>query len=125
MAIGIARRQFISVLGDATVAWPLAAHAQWPALPVIGFMSAGTTQVAASQIPAFRQGLADTGFVEGRNVAIEYRIAEGHLERLPEFAVGLGARQGLPLLGSRRAARGDRLCLRKSATTLAIARSSL
>jgi putative ABC transport system substrate-binding protein len=93
----VRRREFIKgIIGSATT-WPLVARAQQAALPVIGFLFASTTQGLAAQLPGFHRGLADTGFVEGRNVAIEYRIAEGHLERLPEFAADL-VRRGVDLI---------------------------
>ena len=87
------RREFIGLLGGATV-WPLAAHAQQPSMPTIGYIRSGT--LAPSDDPltiAFREGLAEMGFAEGRNVAIEYRSTEGHLERLPKLTVDLVRRQ--------------------------------
>ena len=71
MAIGIARRKFISGLGVA-VAWPLAARAQQPALPVVGFVDGGSLDVSAPRVAAFRKGLNETGYVEGQNVTVEY-----------------------------------------------------
>jgi putative tryptophan/tyrosine transport system substrate-binding protein len=86
------RRAFISFLGSAA-AWPLAASAQQPALPVIGILGATTADGYASQLAAFRDGLRDMGFVEDRNVAIEYRWANGQYERLPALAADLAARK--------------------------------
>jgi len=93
MAIDIRRRQFMSALGGAAVAWPLAARAQQPAVPLIGFMNSLSPEVAPHLIPAFRQGLKEQGFVEGQNVAVDYRWAYGHYDRLPEFAADLVRRQ--------------------------------
>jgi putative ABC transport system substrate-binding protein len=86
MAIGIGRRQFISALGGATVAWPLATHAQQPVMPVVGFLHSASAEPNASLVKAFRKGLFDTGFVENQNVTIEFRWADGQNDRLPELA---------------------------------------
>src|SRR5262245_1630821 len=86
------RREFLGVLGSA-VAWPLVARAQQPAMPVIGRLDSRAPGDAPQLLAAFRQGLQDTGFVEGRNVAIEYRFADNHNERLPALAADLVRRK--------------------------------
>ena len=87
------RREFIALLGGATVAWPLAARAQQPTLPVVGFLGGDSPDLYADLLRAFRQGLKETGYVEGQNLVIEYLWAEGHNDRLSAFATDLVRRQ--------------------------------
>jgi putative ABC transport system substrate-binding protein len=92
MASSFGRRQFITLLGSAAVTWPIVAQAQQPAMPVIGYLGPESPAAFASRVRAFQQGLSETGYVEGRNVVIEFRWAEGQHNKLPALAVELVGR---------------------------------
>ena len=91
--LGIRRREFITLLGGAAAAWPLAARAQQPMMPVVGVLRVDTPAAGANIVAAFRKGLSETGFVEGRNLTIEFRWAQNDRDRIPELATDLVRRK--------------------------------
>ena len=92
------RREFITLLGGVAAAWPLGARAQKSAVPMVGVLYGVSAAAWASRMDAFRRGLAETGFVDGRNISIEYRWAEGHLDQMGWLAAGLIARRPAVIL---------------------------
>src|SRR5262245_61844530 len=99
------RREFITFLGTSAAAWPLAARAQQLSMPVIGYLNAGTPEANAATVIAFRKGLSEMGFVEGRNLAIEFRWGHNDRNRLLELAADL-IRRGVAAIATPNSARG-------------------
>ena len=102
------RREFITLLGSAPVAWPLAARAQQLATPLVGFLDSVSVETRRDALVAFRQGLGETGHLESHNVAIEYRWAQGQLNRLPDLAADLVRRQVAVIVVNNAASRAAR-----------------
>src|SRR5262249_9734670 len=114
--LDLRRRQFITLLGSTAAAWPLAARAQQPAMPVVGFLRSGTLTDVLYRVTVFRHGLKEVGFIEGQNVAIESRSDEGQTDRLPLLVADLLRRQVALIVGNTPAA----LAAKAATTTVPI-----
>ena len=112
------RREFITLIGGAAVTWPLSAGAQQSAIPVIGFLDPRSPEGVLNRLRGLREGLKETGFVEGENVTVEYRWAENQVDRLPELAADLVRRQAALIIAS--GGRAATLAAKAATTTIPV-----